>query len=166
MEEKSSVWSIDRLQRLFSMMRAGIVQFVRTVKCRAWQAVWVLLLVTGCGGSDGPEFASVSGTVTWQGKPLSGAQVAFAPETGGKIAQGVTDSDGGYRLFTIKPGDGALVGKHRVTIVAREKAQVSLPGYPTPPAAPRIPEKYFDAQTSELTADVQSGSNTFDFTLP
>ena len=38
--------------------------------------------LVGCSGSDGPQVAPVEGTVTWQGKPLADAGVAFTPEKG------------------------------------------------------------------------------------
>jgi hypothetical protein len=71
------------------------------------------------------------------------------------------------------------VGKHKVTVTARgapEKAElhpsIKAKGkgdaYYEQVAAigkPLIPEKYFMASTSGLTADVASGSNTIDFPL-
>src|SRR5690606_23808547 len=38
-----------------------------------------MLLLAGCGGADGPELASVSGTVTLNGQPLPHAVVQFQP---------------------------------------------------------------------------------------
>lgn len=35
----------------------------------------------GCGGEDGPTTYPVSGTVTYQGKPLTKGQIAFRPDT-------------------------------------------------------------------------------------
>ena len=55
----------------------------------------ILLLISaytlvGCSGSDGPQVAAVEGTVTWEGKPLADAGVAFTPEKG-PVAIGRTD---------------------------------------------------------------------------
>jgi hypothetical protein len=129
----------------------------------------------GCGAkAEGPELATVSGTVTYQGKPLEGALVVFLPETpGAPSASGSTDESGTFELMTHIPGDGAVIGKHRVSITARgpdktlpEGQSVSgLPGGNTEPGDPLIPQKYFSHNASGLTAEVKGGSNTLDFEL-
>jgi hypothetical protein len=140
------------------------------------------LLPAGCGSrKDRPVLARVSGTVTYNGKPLPKATVVFYPEQQGiRSAMGATDEQGGFTLWTYDPGDGAPVGKHKVTVTLRgppEKAELhpSVKGkgfgeaYYDQVAAtgkPLIPEKYFTTQTSGLIADVQAGrQNTFDFAL-
>lgn len=131
-------------------------------------------LAIGCGSkSKGPELASVSGTVKYRGKPLENALVVFLPDTPGiPSASGSTDTNGYYELMTHAPGDGAIVGKYRVTITARGPDKVlpgesptGLPGGNTEPGDPLIPQKYFVPDTSGLSGDVKSGKNTIDFDL-
>lgn len=125
--------------------------------------------VAGCGDSSAPRLAQVTGTVTYQGKPLAGAYVSFAPEEPGqRAASGSTDASGKYRLTTFTNFDGAVLGKHRVMIRGEE-----------PPDDPNkaadditlkrgkllTPRKYTDPATSGLTAEVADKSNVFDFTL-
>jgi hypothetical protein len=85
--------------------------------------------------------------------------------------------DGRYTLTTFKPGDGALLGKHRVTIEAtQQKGGSPLPksrkeefsmGLGSPPVIERlVPEKYSRLTTTPLKAEVTRGSNTIDFDLP
>jgi hypothetical protein len=135
------------------------------------------LLAVGC--KSGPKLAPVSGTVTYNGKPVVKATIVFYPEQdGARGAMGETDDQGRYTLWTYAPGDGALVGKHLVSITLRgpaEKATIhpSLKGEGLGEAyydqvsgtgKPLIPEKYFTPQTSGLTAVVVAGRhNTFDF---
>ena len=43
------------------------------------------VLLAGCGTSgDRPELGEVTGTITFNGKPLANAQVAFRPVSGGR----------------------------------------------------------------------------------
>jgi hypothetical protein len=109
--------------------------------------------------------------VSYQGQPLANAQVLFSPADGGLVASGTTDAAGRYRLGTFETTDGALIGKHRVAIVARgpgkpeADAGTGLPGGALLPGDPLIPEKYFSAETSGLEKEVVAGGNTFDFSL-
>ena len=73
-------------------------------------------LFVGCGPS-GPAMLPVSGVVTLDGDPVEGAGVMFSPSQGGRPAMGTTNAAGEFELTTIEPGDGALVGEHKVTIV-------------------------------------------------
>ena len=137
------------------------------------------LAAGGCGG--GPKLAPVSGTVTYKGLPLAGATVVFHPaQEGVRSGMGQTDDRGRYTLWTYTPGDGAMVGDHQVTVTLRGPAEKT----PLNPAMkkdglgeayyeqvaatgkPLIPEKYFTAKSSGLTATVVGGkSNVIDFPL-
>lgn len=137
-------------------------------------ALIVTLGTVGCGGSDRPPLAEASGVVTMNGKPVTNATVVFAPNSGERLATGETNEAGEFELFTFQPGDGAVIGSHNVTIVAREepvgevKGGTSMPGGPTSPKLTKaiIPKKYFDAGTSGLTAEVtEDGDNYFEFDL-
>ncbi len=135
-----------------------------------------LLIVCGCssGPVDPLELAYVNGTVTFNGKALSQAQVLFIPEEPGKMsAHGVTDEAGQFQLGTRLPGDGAVIGRHRVAITARgpdkvlppDQLATGLPGSNTAPGEPLIPPHYFSPGTSGLTAEVTGGRNAIDFAL-
>ena len=133
-----------------------------------------VICFTGCGGSDGPQPVSAGGVVTHNGKPLAGAKVVFAPDNQGRIAEGTTDEDGRFELTTFEPGDGALVAKHGVAVIARGPAKPPVPGSPAAlmpddyevVGDSLIPEKYFSAATSKLTAEVKpDGDNEFAFEL-
>jgi hypothetical protein len=122
-----------------------------------------LLFVVGCSGG-GPSLAPVSGKVTFDGKPLANATVGFYPEGphAGVNSSGKTNDNGEYTLMTVvdrKPG--AVVGKHRVSIiVASDAAGSDLPADKQPKnRAPRIPAKYFGGE-SILSCDVPSGGKT------
>ncbi|UUO08643.1 carboxypeptidase-like regulatory domain-containing protein [Blastopirellula sp. J2-11] len=121
----------------------------------------VLCSLSGCWQSGGMILGEVTGTVTLDGKPLPDAMVSYYPEVGGRSAHGVTDAAGRYQLRYTGSKDGAPVGAHRV------KVEVGVQSGEGPPKKtakiPPLPSKY--NSESELTADVQRGSNTIDFTL-
>lgn len=77
----------------------------------------VLIAITGCGG----DFAPVSGTVTYDGKPVAKLRVTFSPEpigddyAVGPYSKGVTDENGHFSLVTRYDDNGAFIGKHKLT---------------------------------------------------
>jgi hypothetical protein len=126
--------------------------------------------VVGCGASS--TAAPVSGTITYKGKPVANAHVTFAPEDGTRPAEGQTDADGRFMLGTIAAGDGAKIGPHRVSVIARGPDRPPKPGEvgsgmpgDRMPGNPTIPTKYFAPDTSGLTYEVKRGRNTADFEL-
>ena len=76
------------------------------------------LLLAGCG-PEHPETAGVTGKITYQGKAVTEGKIMFYPESG-RAAVGTISEDGSYQLTTFDEGDGALLGKHRVTITANQ----------------------------------------------
>jgi len=72
--------------------------------------------LTGC--NSGPKLVPVTGTVTLDGKPLDGANIAFSPHPGNEYpAQGtdVTGAEGNYKLST-NGRAGLPPGKYTVSI--------------------------------------------------
>ena len=129
---------------------------------------WLALAATaapGCG-SSGPEMGRVSGTVTYNGKPVPKGTIAFKPvATDGRNATGVLDASGRYSLTTEQPNDGAIVGNYVVTVSAHDEPILDY--IPQKPVKPKLlaPAKYENPAKTDLKAEVRGGSNTFDFTL-
>lgn len=125
---------------------------------RGTAVVLILLAGTlGCGGSDGPELATVRGRVTLGGKPLAEATVLFVPEAG-RASTGVTDKDGHYELGYTRDRNGAVLGKHQVqigTYVHENEEGETVPE--------TVPARY-NVQ-SELTREVKAGKNEINFEL-
>src|SRR5262245_44737795 len=91
------------------------------MRCRLL-IIGLLLLTAGCGSSS---MAPVSGRVTWKGQPVANAIVTFEPisdeENPGPGSFGRTNANGEFTLVPNNgPGQGALVGRHKVRIVAYE----------------------------------------------
>ena len=125
------------------------------------------LVAVGCGGgaSDKPKCAPVSGTVTYKGQPVEGATVSFWTDKAPRAATGQTDAKGNFRLTTIDPNDGAIIGSHTVTVVKAAPANTMTAadmasGKAPPEVKDPLPAKFADAKTSPLKFEVKSGSNT------
>jgi len=116
-------------------------------------AIFLLPLV-GCSKGDQPDLGEVSGTITLDGEPLGGASVYFRPKSGGRTSTGATDANGVYVMTYKNATKGAKIGEHTVTITTASEAIDRETGKPF---AEQVPAKY--NEKSELTADVQPGSN-------
>lgn len=87
-----------------------------------------LLLLVGCGGSEGPAIAPVKGIVTFNGKPLEGAEVTFRVKDSARFSVGLTNDKGEYRLTTLNTDDGALVGENLISIRQISKDSIGASG--------------------------------------
>ncbi len=106
--------------------------------------------------------------MTLDGEPLPGAALMFVPVAGGRPAQAVADAEGRFVAWTFEPGDGAVVGEHRVAvslveITGIEATADGLEGTPTGPihTLSKIPLRYGDAGTSRLRVQVEPGEANF-----
>jgi hypothetical protein len=97
--------------------------------------VGAVLVVAGCGPAR-PTVAPVSGVVSYLGKPLTAGSVTFVPADGGPPAVGDIGKDGRYRLTTFDTNDGALLGNHRIAVVALKATADPLPGETDRPSGP------------------------------
>jgi hypothetical protein len=73
----------------------------------------VLLALAGCGKSDYPPLARVTGTVTFKGKPVPNMMVNFMP-TAGRPSWGKTDANGKFEMVIDSDYKGAEIGHHKV----------------------------------------------------
>jgi hypothetical protein len=143
--------------------------------------------LSGCGGGvdDRPEVAAVSGKVTYKSEPVIGANVVFRSEGSPRVASGITNDKGEYKLTTFDTDDGAVVGDHAVVIMKNAPAGDSaLPKDPTPEDYAKmmaesksdgppgsegeglLPSKYASPETSGLTRTVVAGEkNEYNFDL-
>jgi hypothetical protein len=129
----------------------------------------LLVLVPGCGS----RFAAVSGKVTLNGQPLANATVSFQPvappgsKDPGPGSQAKTNEKGEFTLQTSTGQNGAVVGTHRVSIIALDP-QVGEGDARPPrggwPLADKVPPRY-NANTT-LSFEVPSGgTDKADFAL-
>ena len=143
-------------------------------------AVGLLVCMVGCGPA-GPDMGQVTGSVSFEGLPVTAGTVQFWPESG-RPSRATISEDGTYELTTFESNDGALVGEHRVTIKATQQSQsapklestaAEIAHYSQKGAKPirasrvkwLVPEKYSEVDTSPLVATVESGVNNIDFEI-
>jgi hypothetical protein len=140
-----------------------------------------LLVGGGCSREAGPKTVPASGKVLYNGQPVAGAKVAFLGDGNSLPALGITDKNGEFELTTRDPGDGAVPGKHVVTVskavpgkkqtgpadnsmeaaVARGKEAES-----DQPSLSLLPDHYAIASQSGLQQTVsESGKNYFTIEL-
>jgi hypothetical protein len=125
----------------------------------------------------------VKGTITHNGQPVVGADITFFNSEANRSAFGRTNDQGQYQLTTFSSNDGAVAGKHLVTITKVEvppptaaEPTVDSESYAPPgigesaaPEPPKssFPAKYGDPTTSGLVAVVsaETSNDKVDFTL-
>jgi hypothetical protein len=156
---------------------------------RQWRWCWyapglLAAALAGCGPGHGLSLGRVQGKVTYKGEPVRYGQVFFVPDvskgTDGPSAMGSITEDGTYILSTDSPGDGALVGHHKVGIVGLDPTPInSASALPNPEEAPgefmkakgklaqqarRAPRKAAAAEQGETFTD--RGGRTFRYVIP
>ena len=158
----------------------------RSGRCLAVLIVPALFVLASCGTEDGlGKRYPVSGTVKYNGNPLEKGEISFISEDISKnFGATGTITNGSYTLSMGGDGDGAQVGKYKVTISSKEdyseKAEADfkkvtgstspklLPNFVAKAAASAkslIPAGYGDGRTTTLTAEVKPESNTIPFEL-
>jgi hypothetical protein len=137
--------------------------------------------LAGCGGaSDQLPREPISGTVTFDGRPLKSGSIRFTPvQTKEGIATGGMITDG---RFDVARDDGPVPGNYQVMIFADGGSQAAARPDPSEPTGPGLksamPQKRTQAEPtagliplrynlkSELTAEVKAGGpNRYTFDL-
>ncbi|QDV68731.1 hypothetical protein Poly24_24440 [Rosistilla carotiformis] len=148
--------------------------------CTASLVCGVSLLLAGCGTGTGTNNPGVTvhpagGKVLVDGAPMEGVTVILKGDERGASAK--SNAQGEFTFTTFDPGDGVPEGTYKVAVLKRETVGAdssyfdeNSPNYgKTPPpealgkVVDHIAEKYADAETSGLTADVKPGANEFTF---
>jgi len=129
----------------------------------------VAVVWCGCNRGTTYQTADLSGKVTFKGQPLPGGRVTFVADKGGTSTSGTIDENGNYKC-------SAPVGDIHIAVDNRMLEKKAAPGpilHRPDSEGPsslkgtyvKIPEKYYSADSSNLTLKVTSGSQTHDIPL-
>lgn len=133
----------------------AMVHLFRTDPRQRSAAVVVAVTLVGLAGCGDQRLYPVHGKVVWENgaaaRELDGGIVVCESVDGAVGARGDIQQDGCFQLSTYKPGDGAVLGRHRVAVVKNK------PGEPPPP--PIIDRAFFSVETSRLEINVERKTN-------
>ncbi|MBN2295405.1 MAG: hypothetical protein JXM70_23440 [Pirellulales bacterium] len=133
-------------------------------------SVLLLISIVGCGGGDGFERVTVSGSVSYAGQPLEKGVIRFVPRAGTETTVcGAAIVDGAYILDS---KGGVPVGNYKVeirraatldkdTALADEDNDLSR----SPIAQQELPAKYNTDSQLEITIASGNGKIVKDFHL-
>jgi hypothetical protein len=124
---------------------------------KRWSA-WVLVIPTlaGCFSGQKPTYP-VQGKLVWEdgnpAKELSGGMVIFQCDAEEMSAKAPIDQEGGFILGTYTQSDGAVAGKHKVSI--------AQPAAETGEYRPLeiVDRKYESMETTELEVPIEPKRN-------
>lgn len=129
----------------------------RFFEAQALACTFMVLGLAGCGGGlERLPTASVTGTITCNGKPVDSIIVLFEPlgnGEAGKQGYAVADANGNFTVSTYGNNDGAVVGKHRVRVMPPDKQGWSC-------------DCGTNSEVDVAQIDVVSGDNNFQLELP
>jgi hypothetical protein len=128
--------------------------------------VFLLLAIAGCGG--GRTAVTITGTVSYQGKPLPAGRISFIGP-GGQVASALISEDGGFEASNVPLGQvkvgvsTPLPPPPEIIKAAKEGKRRFGKGNPitVDSNTVSIPAKYSDPATSGLTLTVTEGAQPF-----
>lgn len=110
-------------------------------------------LATAGGCKRNPRVVPVAGKVLYNGQPLPFGSVMFQPDKG-QPAMADIAADGTFTLSSYGPNDGAVPGKHSVSVSCYEGHRPDKAGGGDSLGRLLIPLKYTRFGSSGLTADI------------
>lgn len=96
-----------------------------------WRTIAAMLLAIGgvvslgCRPPGSAPTVPASGRLVYAGRPLAGIDVVFTPSEG-RRGFATTDADGRFTMSTFARGDGAVPGRHVVTLWPHARPDVVI----------------------------------------
>jgi len=120
-----------------------------------------VLSIAACGKST-EETLTVTGQVTFDGEPVPGVQVYFAPESG-RGSHGLTANDGTFELYLTRDTKGVLPGLHRVTLEWAPEDEIIAGLGPVPIVSSAIDHIH---QNGPVEVELKSSQSDLKIALP
>ena len=142
--------------------------------------------IAGCADGGVPGLYPVSGRITYEGKPVSGATISFVGRGTERPATAISKADGNYDLYTLD-SRGAQPGNYNVVVTKLEtppdsinqvagfdttgkdlsmEQSIANAGKPIHQAKQILPAKYGSQMTTTLIFEVKnSDKNVIDLNL-
>lgn len=146
-------WSVRRPVGLPGVLRRGGRS--RRTALVVGLAMGCLLVVPGC--KRNPRVVPVKGKVLYNGQPLPFGSVTFQPDKG-QPAVGDLAQDGSFTLSSYGPNDGAVPGRHLVSIVCYENMRPGTQKQGDSMGRLLIPLKYTRLGSSGLSAEIKDSA--------
>ena len=134
----------------------------------------VSLLLAGCGGGRS-GLGTVSGTLTYKGRPINGAALLLYPDGKGEPFQIPVTQEGTFQSSDVPPGEYTVVVEGTpgnpgpsTQGMSKEKAAEAKEKFKdmtTPPTIP-FPNRYKSVTTSNKKVTVVAGEQKLDIDLP
>lgn len=135
------------------------IEYARKRHRSRWIAVGILALAVLGGCGSGEQRFELSGTITYEGRPVPAGYIVFNPDAAaGNTGPGSTADirDGRY---TTPPGGGTMGGPHTVSIFGFDGTPYTMEGgMPNPMGKPLF--------TTDLRVDLPKQRASHDFALP
>jgi hypothetical protein len=141
------------------------------------------VVAAGCGGGNPIAPAAISGSVTYQGKPVTGGSIQFYSSSGTPYSATI-GVDGTYSVSDVPVGDAVVCVEtesvnpvHKASTGKDAERRQAMMGGRQPPAGQssgttadnpvyvKIPEKYSKQKTSPLTFAVKNGRQVHNIVL-
>lgn len=126
----------------------------RTKRCGMLLCIlWLSCIAIGCNSNK--NLVTVTGHVTYQGKPLEQGSIVFiSPQS----RQATGEIKGGeiLNVTTRHDNDGMAAGEYSVAITSRDRSE-KYKNSMAPPSL--LPVRYADVSTSGLKANIQPNDN-------
>jgi hypothetical protein len=148
---------------------------------RLGKGIVLLGFITSLGAAGCSSKGTISGKITYQGKPVTAGTVTFVPEKGGG-AFTASIQEGEYKVEHVPPGPAKIAVSTPSSSSAKRYIEKMQPppemlkkgapdrpaGEPVKPSAQPtvpIPPKFQNPETSGLTYTVKSGQQNFDIPI-
>ena len=129
-----------------------------TARVLAWASLGLCVAALGCGGAaSGPPRYTVSGKVTFNGRPVNSGSISFSPDTSQKNSGPGSFAPIRDGAYCTPRGQGTVGGPHVLTITGFDR----LPGSGAPGEV--IPALF---SSYSLTVDLPREDATHDIDVP